>query len=69
MPRDLSASDVGVRRNDGRTRKTRAGGGAQGFLVPLADGARRGEDGGGAEGFGGTNEGAEVAGVLQALRR
>src|SRR5579872_386108 len=40
--------------------------GAQGFLVPDADGSGKGEDGGGAEGLGGADEGAEVAGILQA---
>ena len=43
-----------------------AGGGAHGFGVPGADGAVEGDDSGGTEGFGGAEDGAEVAGVLEA---
>ena len=39
---------------------------AQGFPVVGADGAFGEEDSGGAEGFGGAEDGAEVAGVLKA---
>ena len=70
MPRDLRESEVvggGRRRRAGgrRSRRRRA----DGFLVPRADGAGGGEDAGGAEGFGGADEGAEVAGVLEGRRR
>ena len=46
--------------------KDGSGGGAQGFLVPRADGAGQGDEAGGSKGLGGADEGAEVAGVLQA---
>jgi len=41
-----------------------AGGGADGFGVPGADGAGEGEDAGGSKGFSGAENGAEVPGVL-----
>ena len=43
-----------------------AGGGADGFGVPGADGSGQGEDAVGAEGLGGAKNGAQVAGVLEA---
>src|SRR5580704_7388801 len=50
---------------DNRQAKDRTGGGAQGFLVPWADGAGQGDESGGSKGLGGADEGAEIAGVLQ----
>ena len=47
-------------------RKTEPAEGADGFLVPLAYGSRRGENAACAEGVSGADERAEVAGVLQA---
>ena len=58
--------EFGRRRRRRRDAEDGAGGGAQGFLVPLAGGAGSGENTSCAEGFGGADEGAEVAGVLQA---
>ncbi len=45
----------------------RAGGGAEGFGVPGAGGTFEEDDAGGAEGFGGADDGAGVAGVLEAV--
>jgi hypothetical protein len=59
--------EAGVGR-DAQQRKPEdaAGGGTHGFGVPGADGAGEAENAVGAEGFGGTQDGAKVAGVLEA---
>ena len=56
---------VGGRGNE-RQAEDAACGGAHGFRVPAADGAGQADDAGGAEGFGGAEDGAEVAGILDA---
>ena len=63
---DFGEEGIPIGEGEGEAEE-RAGGGAEGFGVPGAGGPFEKDDAGGAEGFGGADDGAGVAGVLDAV--